>query len=283
MKVSVIIPTYKDVEALELILDALKFQTYKDFEVIIAEDDDSQEVKEFLKAYRADYEIKHFSQEDKGWRKARAVNGAIGLSATEYLIFFDGDCIPYSTFIEAHVVLSEKNKVLCGRRVNTGDGLTKKLRERVINVREIENHFLSYWSKFKQDRTRHIEQGLYLFPKSLFYRVVIKLLDRNVKLVGCNFSAYKEDMLKINGFDESYPSGDIADDVDVEWRLNFIGVENKSCKYAANLIHLNHPRKDRTEQHTKNFQLMLEKQKRKEYFVTRGIKKQEGENASTNY
>lgn len=273
MKVSVIIPTYKDVEALELILDALKLQTHKDFEVIIAEDDNSQEVKEFLKQYSSGYKIKHFSHEDAGWRKAKALNGAIGLSETEYIIFFDGDCIPYGTFVEAHVVLSEKNRVLCGRRVNTGDGLTKKLRQRSITVKEIENNFFSYWVKFKQDNTRHIEQGLYLFPKSLFYRFIIKFLDKNMKLVGCNFSAYKNDLLKINGFDESYPSGDIADDVDIEWRLNAIGVENKSCKYAANLIHLNHPRKDRAEQHAKNFQLMFEKQKNNEYIAKNGIKK----------
>ena len=38
MKVSVIIAVYKDVEALELIIESLKNQTYKNFEVIIAED-----------------------------------------------------------------------------------------------------------------------------------------------------------------------------------------------------------------------------------------------------
>ena len=53
MKVSVIVPTYKDTQALELILDALKLQTYKDFEVIVAEDDDSDEVKVFLEKYKS--------------------------------------------------------------------------------------------------------------------------------------------------------------------------------------------------------------------------------------
>jgi cellulose synthase/poly-beta-1,6-N-acetylglucosamine synthase-like glycosyltransferase len=273
MLVSVIIPTYKDVQALELILDALKLQTYKDFEVIVAEDDDSKEVAEFLKNYVCDYAIKHFSHEDMGWRKAKALNGAIGLAEGEYLIFFDGDCLPYSTFIEAHVVLSEDKRVLCGRRVNTGDEITNQLRKGRVTVGEIENHFFSFWSKLKKDKARHIEQGLYLFPQTAFYRFFIKYLDKKSKLVGCNFSVFKSNLLKINGFDESYPSGDIADDVDVEWRLNAIGIRNKSCKYAANLIHLNHARKDRREAHQNNLVLMREKQKNNEYITKNGIQK----------
>ena len=271
MNISVIVPTYKDLKALELILDALQLQTYKKFEVIIAEDDDSKEVKEFLKNYSAAYNIKHFSHEDKGWRKAKALNGAIQMSSGEYLIFFDGDCIPYSTFVESHVILNQKKRVLCGRRVNTGDGITKQLRQKKINIADIENNFFSYWYKFKRDNARHIEQGLYLFPKTIFYQAIIRFLDRKVKLVGCNFSVFKEDIIAINGFDESYPTGDIADDVDIEWRLNAIGVTNKSCKYAANLIHLNHDRKERKHQHDINLQIMLEKQKNNEFFAKVGI------------
>jgi cellulose synthase/poly-beta-1,6-N-acetylglucosamine synthase-like glycosyltransferase len=271
MFVSVIIPTYKDIQALELILDALNLQTYKNFEVVIAEDDESAEVKELVKRYVAEYEIKHFSHEDKGWRKGKALNGAIMLATGDYLVFFDGDCLPYSTFIESHVVLSDKNKVLCGRRVNTGDQMTKQLRCGEITVNEIENNFFSFWKKFKKDKARHIEQGLYLFPNNFFYRSIIKILDKKKRLVGCNFSVHKSAMLKINGFDESYPTGDVADDVDVEWRLNAIGVENKSCKYAANLIHLNHVRKDRKEGHKQNYALMLQKQDSKNFFCKSGI------------
>ena len=274
MFISVIVPTYKDINALELILDALKLQTYKNFEVIVAEDDDSDEIREFLKNYSSEYVIKHFSHEDRGWRKAKAFNGAIGLAEGSYLIFFDGDCLPYSTFVEAHMILSETNKVLCGRRVNTGNKITKELREGSVTVNEIENKFILFWSKFKKDKARHIEQGLYLFPKSAFYKFIIKYLDKKSKLVGCNFSVFKSDMLKINGFDESYPSVNVADDVDIEWRLNTIGVKNKSCKYAANLIHLNHTRKDRREAHRQNYNLMLDKQSKNQYFCHDGIVKE---------
>ena len=50
MKVSVIIAVYKDVEALELIIESLKNQTYKNFEVIIAEDGQDEKMQAFIKS-----------------------------------------------------------------------------------------------------------------------------------------------------------------------------------------------------------------------------------------
>ena len=55
LKVTVLIPTYKDIVALKLILDALQYQTYTNFEIIVAEDDNSQETKDFLKNYKSKY------------------------------------------------------------------------------------------------------------------------------------------------------------------------------------------------------------------------------------
>lgn len=273
MLISVIIPTYKDIEALELILDALSVQTYTNFEVVVAEDNNSDDVKYFLECYAAPFKIKHYSQEDRGWRKAKAMNGAILLSTGEYLIFFDGDCIPYSKFIESHLRLSEKSKVLCGRRVNTGDKITKMLRNKEINISFIENSFFLFLLRFRKDRARHVEEGFYLNPDSFIYDFFIKILDKKKTLVGCNFSLFKNDILKINGFDESYPTGDVADDVDIEWRLNAVGVRNKSCRYAANLIHLNHSRKDRHEAHKLNYVAMLRKKDMNLFYCQDGIVK----------
>lgn len=273
MRVSVIVPTYNDLEALKLILEALERQTYKDFEVVIAEDNNSAEVKEYLDAYHPPFEVKHVFQEDKGWRKARALNQAIKIAEGDYLIFFDGDCLPYSTFIKNHVALSEKNRVLCGRRVNLGDKISFALRKREISVGEIESNYLQNYAKLKKDGSRHIEQGFDIFSCSFISKSLFEVISQRTRLVGCNFSVYKSKMIEINGFDEGYPTGDIADDVDIEWRLNAIGVHNKSCKYAANLLHLNHARSDRKLQHDKNYEQMLAGQKMNQIRSVNGIEK----------
>ena len=46
MQVSLIVAVYKDIEALSLIVKALKLQTYKNFELIIAEDNKSKKMIE---------------------------------------------------------------------------------------------------------------------------------------------------------------------------------------------------------------------------------------------
>lgn len=100
MKASLIIAIYRDIEALSVIIEALKKQTYTNFEVIIAEDGNSKEVKEFISTIE-NLDIKHTTQEDIGIRKSRSVNNGILASSGEYLIFIDGDCVPYSTFVES--------------------------------------------------------------------------------------------------------------------------------------------------------------------------------------
>lgn len=270
MRVSVIVPTYKDDVALKLILDAFKYQTYKDFEVIVAEDNNSKETKEMLDNYDADYVIKHFSHEDKGNRKPVAVNNSIKMSEGEYIIFIDGDTIPYSTFVESHVELSSPYIGLCGRRVNLGDKVSKDLRDRKITAFEIEKNFMSLRKYILGDNSRHYEQGFYFKPNSIINKI-LSLFDKNTHIVASNFSCYKARLLEVNGIDAGLPYAPSRDDTDLEWRLKVIGVEMKSCKFCANLLHLNHSRDDRAEEDAKNKILIDEKKRNNEYIAKNGI------------
>jgi len=128
MKASVIVAVYKDVEALSLIVQALKMQTYKDFEVVIAEDGQDEKIAEFVSSIEG-LEVKHTTQEDLGVRKARSQNNGILASSAEYLIFIDGDCIPYTTFVEGHLLLAQEGCVLTGRRVNLPRAISEDLRK----------------------------------------------------------------------------------------------------------------------------------------------------------
>lgn len=272
MLVSIIIPTYEDINALELILDSLKLQTYKNFEVIVAEDDDSVDVKLFLNDYVSDYKIKHIFHENIGNRKAIVVNKALLHANGEYLIFIDGDTIPYSTFIESHILLSEKKTVLCGRRVNLGDKVSKELREHKINFYQLEQNYFNYFNYIKEDNSRHYEQGIRFNPKSLLYKGISKF-GKNLHILASNYSCFREDIFAINGFDEDLPYAPNRDDTDLEWRFIKTGCRMKSCKYCANLLHLNHPRTERKEESAENMKIIILKQKNNQYIAKNGIKK----------
>ena len=144
MKVSIVIAFYKDLEALELILEALTRQTYSNFEVVIAEDNNDTETIILVNRFRMQLEIIHSGHEDVGRTKAAAQNKAICKATGEYLVFIDGDCVPYSTFIEGHVVLSEKKKVLSGRRVNVDASLSSAMRKKQLKTSSFEKYYLFY-------------------------------------------------------------------------------------------------------------------------------------------
>lgn len=55
-----------------------------------------------------------------------------------------------------------------------------------------------------------------------------------------NSSAWRQDLLSVNGFEESLAYG--AEDVELGIRLNNFGVEGKHLRYSAPLLHLDHAR-----------------------------------------
>ena len=271
VKVSIIIPTYKDSVALKLILDALSYQTYKDFEIIIAEDGNSLETKELLQNYMISQKILHFTQEDRGNRKARIMNKALPHTTGKYIIFIDGDVIPYSNFIQNHLRLAQRKTILCGRRVNLGDAVSQDLRDGRVSALELEKKYLRKFSYINSGNTRHYEQGLVLCQVSFLYNLVQKL-DTNVHIVGSNFSCFREDLFAINGFDEDITGGS-KDDVDLEWRFVMNGCSLKSAKFCANLFHLHHERSSRVEDEAVAKQEMAINKEKKRFICSNGIEK----------
>jgi glycosyltransferase involved in cell wall biosynthesis len=236
MKVSVIIAVYKDVEALELIIESLKNQTYKNFEVVIAEDGQDEKMQAFIKSIK-DLDIKHTTQEDIGVRKSKSQNNGIKTSSGEYLIFIDGDCILYSDFIEKHLKLSSPLNIISGRRVNLGPKYSSFLRNKSITSLWLEKNFTKKYFDISKDarEEKHTEEGFKIKPFSFLHKILhLKYKKKDVSILGCNFSCYKQAMIDINGFDEELGNSAYASDTDLEWRF-------KACfyhilKYIANKI-----------------------------------------------
>ena len=128
-QLSLIIAVYKNIAALDLILRGLEQQSFKDFEVIIAEDNEGGEMRDFIKKAQNQYffTIKHISQPDNGFQKDKALNKSVAASAADYLVFIDGDCIPHKHFLKAHFDNKEIGFALFGRRVMLSETLTKQL------------------------------------------------------------------------------------------------------------------------------------------------------------
>ncbi len=258
-QISLIISVYKRIDALALILSALNNQRFKDFEVVVAEDNDAQLMKEFIANQKTQYSfsVKHVSQPDDGFRKNKILNEAIKTAGGEYLVFIDGDCIPHYQFLNQYHKLLQPKLCLFGRRVMLSERLTQKLLANQ-NLKQINFlNLLAFGSK-------RLEDGVFI-PFDL------NLKKRDKGMWGCNFGLLKQHILDINGFDEDYTSANVGEDEDVEWRLRKIGVQFKRIKNRVVLYHLHHNTHYSKEDYTNNHIMMMRKMEANLFFCKNGI------------
>lgn len=228
MNISLIIAFYKNIDALELIFKALQRQSFTNFEVIVAEDDNNPAAVEFISHARQQYsfKIKHVCQEeDRGFRKNQILNKGIMASENEYLVFLDGDCVPHKKFLQAYAESATEDTALFARRVMLSEELTQKLYE-TKDLKYLS--FLYLWASGSKKKR---------------YSIYLPFFKQQYKLgiYGCNWGIYKKDILEVNGFDEDYVTAGVGEDNDIEWRLVRKGVKVKSIRYSAIEYHLHHP------------------------------------------
>lgn len=239
---SIILATYQWPEALALVLSGLLTQTEKNFEVMLADDGSDERTKKTVAEYqkRGAFPIQHFWQENKGFRKSRILNQAIQAAKGKTLIFLDGDCVPHKDFVAQHVALQDGKHYIAGRRVDLSKEFTAKLTPARIEKGMLNGVASGILALF-MDSLR--KKGSRPFHRSYMVKAPIfrKLfgLEKVVDLKGCNFSVLREDMLKIDGFDESY-EGYGREDTDVELRLLNLGLKIKSAKNLCLQFHLWH-------------------------------------------
>lgn len=268
-KVSLIISVYKDVESLSVILDALKFQTHKDFEIVVSEDGEYEGMKEFLRNIAHENEVTHLTQPDVGWRKNKALNNAIRQSKGDYLIFIDGDCVPHHRFVESHLRFSSERAIVAGRRVKLGPRYTRIFRDDIRHLPRLQRKVVFDFFGMRKDGAKFYEEGVYVDPDSWAGKLLAKRKFRTLK--GCNMSFCKRDIERINGFDEDYILPAIGEDIDLIWRCHAAGFTFRSVKNFAVQYHLHH--KENWTDNSFNERIMLDKMKKGEYVCKNGLVK----------
>jgi glycosyltransferase involved in cell wall biosynthesis len=226
--ISLIIAVYKNIPALKLILQSVQAQTFRDIEVIIAEDGEDLLMKSFIESASQcyDFPIIHVSHPDTGFRKIIIGNIAIQKSQGEYVVFIDGDCFFHPRFLESYHRAMQPGNFYFGRRVMLGTHMTESL----YNSQSLT--IPSFISLMMSDSTQ-IRESVYL-P---FLPIKEKL---NREIWGCNWGIYKQHMLDINGFDEDYYLPCFGEDLDIDWRLSALGLKRFSLKNKAIQYHLHH-------------------------------------------
>jgi GT2 family glycosyltransferase len=268
-KASLIISVYKDTRFLKAVLDSLRTQTEKNFEVIISEDGEDAAMHNFISSYPFVNDHRHLTQEDHGWRKNRALNRAIKAASSEWLIFIDGDCVLHPRFIEFHVRRSGGKKILAGKRVKLNDSLSRSLLTDSSNVLIIQKELIKIFFTHKKREIGFFEEGLFLNPNGPFG--FIPRLRRMSQLKGCNMSFSKTAACAINGFDEDFRLPAVGEDIDLTWRFRRAGYRLCTMRNIAVVYHLNH--KENWNSQEENQARMKAKMQRNEFFCINGLNK----------
>lgn len=256
-KCSLVTPTYNWPEALELLLLSITKQRVLPDEVIVADDGSKEETRLLIERFQKSFPIPliHIWHEDNGNQKPKIMNKAIAKAKYDYIIEIDGDIIMHPNFVEDHLNYAEKGVYLFGSRVN----IQKNILETIFKEKITYFHFFSKGIK-KRGRTLRIP----------FFMNFAKLHEkRSSKLRGCNMSFWKEDFIKVNGFNEGLVGWGI-DDSEMIQRLHNIGIRGKRLKNVGIAYHIYHKEQDKS--HIEVNQIIeRETTEKKITFIEKGI------------
>lgn len=90
VRFSIIVPVYNRIDEVRDLLDSLRHQTLKNFELVIVEDGSTQPCEEIV-MNAPDLRVRYFYKENEGRSIAR--NYGLERAVGDYFIFFDSDCV----------------------------------------------------------------------------------------------------------------------------------------------------------------------------------------------
>lgn len=138
-KLSVIIPVYNNPEELRMTLDSILGSDFplEDLEVLVCDDGSAVDMKAVAGEYEGRMEVRHFWQEDKGFRPGQARNMGIQAARGELCLFLDCGVIATSGCLGEHWRLYQEHgpKMVCIGYIY-GNDLTSDLEEmrRIIHT-----------------------------------------------------------------------------------------------------------------------------------------------------
>lgn len=226
MKVSVIISTNGSPALLQKSLWGFEYQTFNNFELIIAEEGESEQTVGLIQEFtnRAGIHVRHLRDSNSKGGEIAMLNKAVSATNADYLIFSSDHCIPRNDLVEVHMKRAKKQHFLTGGFF----GIPMKV-GKAITKEDIATLFAFNW------------RWLYyngLQPTKLIgltnHRLLDKLFERfssQPPWCASNSSAWREDILSINGFNEDLTPLDY--DWDFGERLIKRGVNGIQVRHDA--------------------------------------------------
>lgn len=255
MTVSLIIATYNWPQALRLCLESVMRQSVMPTEILIADDGSGRETRDVVEYFTSvsPVPLHHIWHEDNGFRLSIIRNKAIAAASGEYIVQIDGDVILHRSFILDHMVVAKRGYYVGGSRAMVSEELT----DRLFNGEAVPLSPLRSGIKDSNNAIR--------FP-------LLSVLFRGYhpeRIRGCNMAFWRDDVLKVNGYDEGI-TGWGAEDTELCCRLRNIGVVKRAMKFQGIVFHLHHPQASRDRLDV-NREILAQSLREKKVFCEQGV------------
>ena len=234
--VTVIVSTYNSPLHLMRTLSGFAVQTAPLAELIVADDGSADDTRELVEKFglSAPFPVRHVWQPDEGFRKPAILNKAIDAAAGSYLLFTDGDCIPRSDFVAMHIARARPRFFLSGGVEYLSAEATNQVGEADIKNQTI---FDPAWLARNRERPRMIGK---VNASRLLVALARRLTTTRPSFNGHNTSAWRKDVLAVNGFDERMTYGGL--DRELGERMSNYCIKGLSVRYDAIAVHQHHNR-----------------------------------------
>ena len=224
---SLVITTYNSPEALDLVLRSALAQSEPPCEIIVADDGSTNDTAMLVEAHRAALTIPvvHVWQEDLGYRLSASRNRAIAVAKGNYIVLVDGDMLLHRDFIRDHRRLAIEGTFIQGSRVLLSQENTpQRLKTKNISF--------SLFGKGVENRKNTLRLPL--------LSGLLALKTRSLHGIrGCNMSFFRDDCLRVNGFNEDFV-GWGREDSEFVVRLINSGILRRNVRFSALACHLGH-------------------------------------------
>ena len=227
VQVSVILSIFDQPNAFTYSLLGYTRQTFKDFEVVIADDGSDEETRAIVERFKKEgaYPVKHVWQENKGYRRSKIANEAVKISEGKVILLSDGDCIPNQDFVGTHAKAWRPGGFCVGGYVRLSADYCKTLTEANVRAGEYEGQFT------KGDKWRFFMTHIKGKVGVVFGNI------KKPKVYGCNISAGRDVFVGVNGYDENF-DGFGKEDSDLRNRFRRFGAKPVSLWGKAWVYHV---------------------------------------------
>lgn len=229
-RASVLLPVYNNYDVVAPTLYGLAGQDETAFEVVFCDDGSEPTLRTRLVAlcHRLHLANAYAYHRVVGFQKTIVLNKGVLLARSDYLVFLDGDCIPHRGFVRAHLRSRRPGAYCAGRRVMLNAAITRR-----IQVDPSRGRHLAAWRVM--GRCRRFEEGWRL-PAFLRERISVR------RILGCNWSCWKADLVGINGFNNESLGRAGGEDKDISLRFERLGLVRRSVRFDAVVFHQDHGR-----------------------------------------